>query len=86
MKSLRFASVFVAAALVCAVLPSLAQDEGKTKASELASSSQKALSQLQAKVQLAVSFATTGAERARASSRRREVFRLRSAPAPGAER
>ena len=53
MKSLRLAIVFVAAAFVFAALPSLAQDEGKKKASELASSSQKALSQLQAKVQLA---------------------------------
>jgi lipid-binding SYLF domain-containing protein len=53
MQSLRWAIVFVAATFVCAALPSLAQDEGKEKASELASSSQKALSQLQAKVQLA---------------------------------
>ena len=53
MQSLRLAIVFVAAAFVFAALPSLAQDEGKEKASELASSSQKALSQLQAKVQLA---------------------------------
>jgi lipid-binding SYLF domain-containing protein len=53
MKSLRFASVFVAVTLAYAAQSSLAQDKGKTKASELSSNSQKALTQLQATAPLA---------------------------------
>jgi lipid-binding SYLF domain-containing protein len=53
MKSLGLASVFVAATLAYTAQPSLAEDKGKTKASELASSSQKALSRLQAEAPLA---------------------------------
>ena len=53
MKSLRLTSLLVAAALAYVTQPSRAQDAGKTKASELASSSQKALTQLQAEAPLA---------------------------------
>jgi len=53
MKSLRFASVFVAVALAYGSQPSQAQEEGKTKASELVTTSKAALTQLQAKAPLA---------------------------------
>jgi lipid-binding SYLF domain-containing protein len=52
MKPIRLAGLIVAATLACAP-SSLAQDKGKTKASELTSNSLKALTQLQAKVPLA---------------------------------
>jgi len=53
MKSVRLTSLLVAAALTYGTQPSRAQDQGKTKASELASNSQKALTQLQGEVPLA---------------------------------
>jgi hypothetical protein len=52
MKPLR-SILFMAATLAYAAQPSLGQEKGKTPASELASASQKALSQLQAEAPLA---------------------------------
>ena len=47
------AGVLAGAALICSAAPSVAQDEGKTAAAELASASQAALKQLYASVPLA---------------------------------
>ena len=47
------AGVLAGAALICTALPSVAQDKGKTAATELASTSQAALQQLYASVPLA---------------------------------
>ena len=53
MKTTYMAGVLAGAALLCAAYPSVAQDEGKTAATELASDSQAALQQLYANVPLA---------------------------------
>jgi len=53
MKPLQLMILFMAAILASPAQPSLAQEKGKTQASELASASQKALSQLQAEAPLA---------------------------------
>ena len=53
MKSRRLTTLLVAAALAYAAQPSRAEDKGKTKASELTTESQQALTQLQAKAPLA---------------------------------
>jgi len=53
MTLLRLASLLATSALAFASQPSQAQDQGKTKASELVSSSKAALTQLQAKAPLA---------------------------------
>ena len=53
MTKTYMAGLLAGAALFCAAYPSVAQDEGKTKATELASTSQAALKQLYASVPLA---------------------------------
>ena len=57
MKSIWFAGMSVAATLVCAAPPLLAQEEGKTKAAELQSTSQKALTKLYTSAPLAKQLA-----------------------------
>ena len=53
MKATWLAGMLVGAALTCAPIDSLAQDEGKTAAAELDAASQAALQQLTASVPLA---------------------------------
>jgi len=59
MKAMPLASILVGATLICAAHPSLAQDKGKTKASELASNSQRALAQLSSSSPLAKALGPT---------------------------
>jgi lipid-binding SYLF domain-containing protein len=59
MKTTTLAGILVGAALIAVALPSQAQDKGKTKASELASKSQAALTQLYATAPLAKTLAPT---------------------------
>ncbi len=58
MRTRTMAGILLVAAVICTVHPSRAQDEGKTKASELASQSQAALKQLSAQAPLAKQLAT----------------------------
>ena len=53
MRTIWMAGVLVATAFICAAHPSVAQDEGKTEAAELASESQAALQQLYGSAALA---------------------------------
>ena len=53
MTPTSLAGVLASAVFICAAHASVAQDEGKTKATELASTSQAALKQLYASVPLA---------------------------------
>ena len=53
MTTTLIAGVLAGSALICAAHPSVAQDQGKTEAAELASASQAALKQLYATAPLA---------------------------------
>ena len=58
MRTIRRAAVLMAIALICAPHPSVAQDEGKTEAAELAQASQAALQTLYSSVELAKQLGT----------------------------